>query len=195
MNWNKGGVIWEGVEANLLNFRRVIHLLPEVKYLSKYRPTIQQTFCSILPSIQVPEQKMLVLLALLSLSLAAEIKIIGTEGIAPCALTCAGVTPPDTPWAPAEDRLGRATTVDITECGFTSTPVITVSISGTGDFLNSLVGGQAFVNDPKRTGFNILLVGFLDINGSDGMLGLFGDTFSVADRGWRVNWTANGYNC
>ena len=137
---------------------------------------------------------LLLLSALLHLSLQGEIKVVGVAGPAPCAITCAGITDSNTHWG-TKFNVEKRTTVDIRDCGFTSTPVITTSLSATRDILSSLVGGTSVVYDATSTQFEIVLMGWLDVYGHN--MGHFDndDDNNIDDREWRVNWTATGFSC
>jgi len=135
----------------------------------------------------------LAVLTLLGLSSASNLIIVSSDGAlgpSPCAITCAGTTKTGyTNWYGTNGQLSLP--VDISSCGFKDTPIITVTING--DFNAGQMAGTSSVITPSKTGFIMLLRGFVHT-------AYYQSTYkpSAAEAKswkWSVNWVAHGYNC
>ena len=111
-------------------------------------------------------------------------------GPAPCARTCAGTTRGSgwTSYSPGY----VFTTVDITECGFVSTPVITTTLKGSNDFV-SLITGTSSVYQVKRSSFGIRLEGYVT-TAHYSWTSKITQSYAEACH-WRINWFASGFTC
>ncbi|KAL5254213.1 hypothetical protein ACHWQZ_G013851 [Mnemiopsis leidyi] len=100
-----------------------------------------------------------------------------------CLVTCAGSTGAGTTkWAVhSADKM--VTEVDMTECGFIDTPVVTTSLSGSG--WHDLQKGTSAPWSITKTGF---LLAVLD-NGKAPSESL------ATENKWHVNWIAVGFFC
>jgi hypothetical protein len=152
---------------------------------------------------------LLLILSLKNTALAYHLHILNTHekhGAAPCLTTCVGTTSRgSTPWetvhisphlpAPLFKGLSNIvkTSVDISECHFISTPVVTTTIDFNSDdakaltFLSSLVSGSSSIAETSKDSFSVYLHGFQDTRYPlvAAGAGLFID----------VHWTAFGYVC
>ena len=101
----------------------------------------------------------------------------------PCLITCAGSTGAGvTHWIQHADHT-LETHVDITQCGFVTTPVITTSLAGIG-YHDTQKGTSAPWN-VNMAGFTIAVIDdFADTSVSRALQYL-----------WHVNWIAVGYTC
>ena len=123
-------------------------------------------------------------------SLQSDLKILSTpDGKTrplPCALTCSGVSrhdePRDSPYKPWSLNFHSQAEkhIDIAECGFSSTPVVTVSMRG--PYVGSLKCPAVYVQYVFDKIFTVLTVESVTESQMTG---------SECD----VYWTANGYNC
>ncbi|KAL5272294.1 hypothetical protein ACHWQZ_G000499 [Mnemiopsis leidyi] len=127
----------------------------------------------------------------------------GNQGPEPCAMTCVGTTAEaDTRWT--QDPLGAATnhyiittTVNISQCGFVGTPIVTTSLH-TGNsadakkhqYIGALVSGQSTVADLNKDSFKVYLYGF---HGNTFKSLPFTPTYGKAF--WDVHWSASGFIC
>lgn len=114
----------------------------------------------------------------------------------PCLLTCVGSTGAgNTNW---EGEPGRILTrVDMTECGFVDTPIVTTSLPGEGH--HDYMVGMTSPFYVTKTGFTIVILGKAQTSwevvnhpaGKDTM-----QTFEDAKiLKWNVSWNAVGYTC
>ena len=122
---------------------------------------------------------LLFLLLVLAPSHQNELNIIsipnGDVASAPCAFTCAGVS--NGRWIDS-DYFSRAyTSIDIKDCGFISTPIITTSIRAFRTF-----PGQGYVRDPDKEIFQVY--------SEEYVTGEFANKNS-----WSVHWIAVGFQC
>ena len=145
----------------------------------------------------------------LDVTLTYHLKILNTHephGAAPCLMTCVGTTGRETTsWETVEidSTLPTAlfgdltnivrTTVDISECHFIGTPIITTTIDLNSEnakmltFLGSLVSGSSTVAETSKNSFSVYLHGFQDTN--------FPLVAAGAGLIMDVHWSAFGYIC
>ena len=83
-------------------------------------------------------------------------------------------------------------TVDISACGFISTPIITASVEGAGGFHSYMVGASA-VQAATKEGFGMRLEGMVTTAFSPAQ-GYRPPLGGGAEK-WNVNWIAAGYTC
>ena len=127
----------------------------------------------------------------------SNLKIITTPGQLgpePCACTCVGTTGRETSnWREMASSPGRVwIDVDITACGFLSTPVVTVTLEGAGHH-DYLVGTASIFGTSEAT-FRIILMG--EVATAFNPTPLFKPTVEDAKKfKWNVNWSAFGYDC
>ena len=145
-----------------------------------------------------------ILPVLLSCVAASHLQILSAHsstGPDPCAKTCVGATAEaGTAWE--QDSLAMSaghyvikTTVDISGCGFTSTPIVITSshtgsvVSESHPYIGASISGQSSVVDPTKDSFKIYLFGF---HGK-----LFEHIpFTIAFGGfWDIHWAAYGFIC
>ena len=151
----------------------------------------------------------LIIFVCLNIAATYHLKILKTHephGAAPCMMTCVGTTGRETTsWETFEiDTALPATlfhdlknivktTVDISECNFIGTPIVTTTIDLNSDhakmltFLGSLLSGSSSVAETSRTSFSVYLHGFQDTQ--------FPLVAAGAGLILDVHWSAFGYIC
>ena len=123
---------------------------------------------------------LLLLLLLVSTTQQSGLKILNTPGFSvhpePCAVTCAGVT--SAGWQDSVKFPGRVNLeVDIRQCGFTSLPIINLSVKSSGGF-------------HKTINVMNLSMDYFIVYTNQGMSADYAEY-----SGWQLNWTAVGFNC
>jgi len=132
---------------------------------------------------------------MLSLTQAADIEIIslvGALGPAPCAKVCAGTTGTATIWQQFEENGSQAiaTEVDISACGFASTPIITTSLEGISNWHSVTTGGSS-VSRATKDSFNIYIYGLMKPYETGPAL----SAMLATNLKWKVNWSTIGFTC
>ena len=130
--------------------------------------------------------------SILHLASSNSLVILKTDGIRgpdPCAMTCVGTTgATDTGWFGNAGNI--ATYVQISECGFVDTPIITVSLAGTNGVQH--MAGSA-VYSATKDNFQIHLYGYIHTAWSQDTHRP--DPAEAKRYQWKVNWSAFGFNC
>jgi hypothetical protein len=113
-----------------------------------------------------------------------EVKIVAPykKGPEPCALICAGTTGiGTTAWENRGDHI--AVTVDMSECGFVSPPIVSTVV--TGDGMTRALTGTGGVYALSSTKFKLIPTRTFEYDLSK----------TAKDLKWRVDWQAVGYVC
>ena len=175
------------------------------KYISEFKNLAphNQGLLPILKMTGLSTIRLSILSVLLSHVASNDLQIIsahGNLGPEPCAKTCVGTTAESTtPWqqdiaAAAEGVALIKTTVDISDCGFVSTPIVTTSLH-TGrntdpePFIGALVSGQSNAADLTKDSFTVYLYGFHSEK--------FKPFLMIEPYGsyWDIHWSAFGFIC
>ena len=141
-------------------------------------------------------------LTLLNLSSTASLRMVKDfNGYAPhhpqpCLMTCVGSTGSGhTNW---EGEAGRLSTyVDMSECGFVDTPIVTTTLPGNGH--HDYMVGMTSPFHVTKTGFTIILLGKAMTTWEAGVSPGTVNTKQAVEDGttyrWNVSWHAVGYIC
>ena len=109
----------------------------------------------------------------------------------PCLLTCAGSTGyGTTTWTGNPGSL--TTTVDISECQFVTTPIVTTSLNGA--WFNDLMVGVSSPRRMTKDKFNINVRGLVPTAYSPGT-NYKPTTADASEFAWNIHWIAVGFVC
>ena len=85
------------------------------------------------------------------------------------------------------------TTVDISECQFVTTPIVTTSLNGAG-LINHLMIGMTSPQSMTKDKFFIRVSGLV-VTAEDLQAKYKPKTFNASHFGWNINWIAVGFVC